>query len=117
MTCYTAHPSCFSRALGQLLLKGALKNLLQAWGDGAAKEPAEHGEVCRHMHSLHIDPHLNPESYSLQPNLIAISGPLHAPDQGTKATFNLVDGVLQASASLIERLPVLYRERHERHSL
>src|SRR5712691_4444929 len=55
-----------------LFLKGALDNLLQPCGDGATKESAEHGDVCRHVHSLSVDPHLDPEPDPLKPDLAAV---------------------------------------------
>ena len=47
-------------ALGQLVLKGTLDDFLQTCDDGATQESAEHGDVCRHMHGLRVDLHLNP---------------------------------------------------------
>src|SRR5262249_29881514 len=92
-----AHHLRFPGAPGQLLLKSALENLLQTCGDGTTKESAEHGDVCRHMHGLCVDLYLDPEPDPLQPDLAAVGGPLHAPDQCAKPARNLVDGGLQAS--------------------
>jgi hypothetical protein len=44
-------------ALGKLGLKGALKNLLQPYGDGASMELAKYRDIGRHMHGLRIDLH------------------------------------------------------------
>src|SRR5438128_1655229 len=82
---------CSPLALGQLWLKGALNNFLQTSGDGVAQESAEHGDVCRYMHGLRVDLHLDPESDPLQPDLAAVSGPLHLPDQCAEPTLDLVD--------------------------
>jgi hypothetical protein len=100
-------------APGQLMLKGVLDNRLQTCGDGAPQESVEHREVCRHMHGLRVDLHLNPQPDPLQPDLAAVSGPLHAPDQGAEPAHDLVNGGLQTCASLLECAPMLHRERHD----
>ena len=103
-------------ALGQLVLKGTLDEFHQTCGDGATQKSAEHGDIGRPMHSLRIDLHLDLASNPLQPDLAAVGGPLHPPDQCAKPTRDRVDSSLQASSSLVERVPMLHRERHEGHS-
>src|SRR5262249_30794600 len=88
------HRLYFCVALGQLWLKGALDNFLQTSGDRATKESAEYGDICRHVHSLRVDLHLDPESGSLQQDLAAVSGPLHFLDQCAEPALELVDGGL-----------------------
>ena len=104
-------------ALGQLVLKGTLDEFLQTCGDGATQKSAEHGDIGRPMHSLRIDLHLDLASNPLQPDLAAVGGPLHPPDQGAEPARDLVDDGLQTCASLVERVPMLYGAIHQGHSL
>jgi hypothetical protein len=69
------------------------------------------------MDGLRIDLHLDPEPNPLQPDLAAVGGPLHALDQGAEPTRHFVDSGLQTCASVIERMPMLHRERHQGHDL
>src|SRR5262244_3684993 len=86
-------------------------------GNGTPQQSAEHRDVRGHVNNLRVDLHRNPKSDTLQPGLAAVGGPLHASDEGAKATRHGVNSGRQTLATVIERLPVLYRERHQGHSL
>jgi len=86
-------------------------------GNGTPQQSAEHGDVRGHVYNLRVNLHRDPKSDTLQPDLAAVGGPLHTPHEGAKPTRHCVDGGRQALASLLESLPMLHRNRHQRHSL
>jgi hypothetical protein len=69
------------------------------------------------VYVLRVHLHLNPESDALQPDLAAVSGPLYLLHQGAEPALELVDGGLQASFSLVKRVPMLHREMDKGHGL
>ena len=60
------------------------------------------------VHDVRIDLHRRPAPESLQPDLAAVGGPLHAPDEGANPLCHGVDGRGQTVARFVERVSVLH---------
>src|SRR5712692_10007913 len=98
---------CGGAVSWQLFLECPLDDLLDPCRHGAAEQPTQQREITRDVHRLGIDSHLNPESYTVEPDLVAVGRPHDLPDQRSAQAVDLVDCLLHAAPRLLQGASVL----------
>ena len=95
--------------LRQPLLKRLLNDLFHVRAERAAEQSGEDWDIARRMDSLGVNPHLHPEPDALELHPLPIGCPHDTPDECSELSRHLLDGLLEATARLCQRAPVLDR--------